>query len=78
MISDRMNPVKKAKILELHMKIVDLNASIQAFNALQTPTLGQKLRKLILEKRKAITKRTLDDLLVQPDNIIPDDTEDSS
>lgn len=77
MISDRMDPVKKAKILELHMKIVHLNASIQAFNTLQTPTLGQKIRRLILEKRKAVIKQTLDDLLAQPDNI-PDDTDDSS
>lgn len=66
MISDRMNPVKKAKILELHMKIVDLNASIEAFNALQTPTLGQKFRRFILKKRKATIKQTLDDLLAQP------------
>lgn len=64
-----MDPVIKASILDLHMKIVVLNVSIQALNAMQAPTLGQKFRRLILEKRRARIRRTLIDLLAEPHNI---------
>lgn len=77
MISSHMDPVKKTRILDLHMKIEDLNASIKAFNAVQAPTLGQKFRRLILEKRKARIMLTLRDLLAEPDNIT-DDMENTS
>lgn len=64
-----MDPVKKARILDLHLKIADLTISIQAFNAIQAPTLGQRFRRLILEKKKARLRQKLRDLLAEPDNI---------
>lgn len=69
-----MDSVKKARILSLHMKIEELNASVRAFNALQTPTLRQKFWRWILEKRKARVMRTLRNLLKEPDNV-PEDME---
>lgn len=65
MISSGMDPVKKVRILVLHFKIVDLNASIQAFEALQAPTLYQKIQRFILEQKKARLRRKLRDLLAE-------------
>lgn len=67
-----MDPVKEARIVSLRMKIVDLNASIQALNAVQTPTSRQKFRRWILEERKARIMWKLRNLLREPDNILDD------
>lgn len=70
MIRSISNPVDKAKLLHLLLKLEDLNAKIQCFNVLQVLTLRQKFQKMMLRRKRDKILQKLFDLRMKGEYIL--------